>query len=123
VGALNPKSRSQARRLTPDQREKLDRLADLLRSQSEERREAFWESLPTMGKKKTKPKEGTMARVIADRIEALGLSKYAVSKSAGLSQTVLNRFLRGERDLRVASFEKLCRVLDLELVVIPGEKQ
>ncbi len=52
-----------------------------------------------------------LQRAIRDR----GESGYAIAKGSGVSQSVLNRFLSGERDLRLSTAAKLCEYLRLEL--------
>jgi transcriptional regulator with XRE-family HTH domain len=67
-----------------------------------------------------KPKGDTMSGIIADRVRALGLTAYAVGKRAGVSPVVVQRFLKGERDLQLKTVEKLCQALDLVLIVKVG---
>jgi len=94
-----------------------DRLAGLLREQPPERLDAFWEELPTMGKKRAKrPASETLAGSIKARIKALGLTAYALGKSSGVSAVVIQRFLNGERGITLETAEKLCGALDLVLV-------
>jgi len=79
--------------------------------------DAFWEELPTMGKKRAKrPASETLAGSIKARIKALGLTAYALGKSSGVSAVVIQRFLNGERGITLETAEKLCGALDLVLV-------
>ncbi|MGP0069139.1 MAG: helix-turn-helix domain-containing protein [Isosphaeraceae bacterium] len=57
--------------------------------------------------------------IIADRIAAESLSLNGLHEETGVSPAVLSRFIRGERDIRVATAQKLCNALDL--VLIPRE--
>jgi len=43
-------------------------------------------------------------------------SVYQIAKDAGVSETLLSRFLSGERDIRLATADKLAGVLSLKLV-------
>jgi hypothetical protein len=76
-----------------------------------------------MAKKRSRKFEaGTMGSIIAGRVRDLGLTAYAVGKRAGVSPTVVRRFLIGERDLKLETVEKVCKALDLVLTVKPGSK-
>ena len=44
-------------------------------------------------------------------------SVYQIAKESGISQIVITRFLSGERDIRMATADKLARVLKLQLAV------
>ena len=58
---------------------------------------------------------------IADSLkQAIGTSDrtvYQIAKESGISQIVIARFLSGERDIRMATADKLARVLNLQLTV------
>lgn len=43
-------------------------------------------------------------------------SRYALAKATGVSEGVLSRFVNGERDLRLATVDRLASALGLELV-------
>jgi transcriptional regulator with XRE-family HTH domain len=43
-------------------------------------------------------------------------TEYAVAKGSGVSQSVLNRFLKGERSIGIETAAKLCAYLKLDLV-------
>ena len=45
------------------------------------------------------------------------MTMYEIAKRAGVSQIVISRFLSGERDIRVATADKLAEVLGLKLVI------
>jgi transcriptional regulator with XRE-family HTH domain len=47
--------------------------------------------------------------------QASGLTPYRVAKDAGVAHVVLQRFLKGERDVRAQTFNKLCGALGLVL--------
>ena len=47
-------------------------------------------------------------------IRESGMSCYEIAKQAGTTPAVVGRFLKGERDLRLATVERLATVLNLE---------
>jgi len=51
---------------------------------------------------------------IITRIKDSGLNQVELAKAAGISQSVLSRFLRGETSLRFQTLEKLWPVLMAE---------
>ena len=48
-------------------------------------------------------------------IEKSGHSNYAISQLSGVSQSVLNRFTGGERDITLSTAGKIAAALGLEL--------
>jgi transcriptional regulator with XRE-family HTH domain len=60
-----------------------------------------------------------MAKSIVDQlrqsITQSGESEYAIAKGSGVSQSVLNRFMNGERSIGLETAAKLCAYLKLEL--------
>ena len=50
-------------------------------------------------------------------IEKSGLSNYAISQLSGVSQSVLNRFTSGERDITLSTAGKIAAALGAELRV------
>jgi transcriptional regulator with XRE-family HTH domain len=68
--------------------------------------------------KKTKPRP-TTPLTISDQLRAIivdsGKTAYAVGKLADVDPGVVQRFLTGERDLRVATLDKLAAALGLRL--------
>jgi DNA-binding LacI/PurR family transcriptional regulator len=44
------------------------------------------------------------------------ITVYEIAKQARVSQIILSRFLSGERDIRMATADKLARVLALILI-------
>jgi ribosome-binding protein aMBF1 (putative translation factor) len=90
-------------------RDKLDRLASLLRRHSRDRLESF-------GKRVMKKEPEALSEVIAQTIRERGISTYALGKQTGISPTVIQRFLRGERGLTLKTADELAKVLDLVLV-------
>lgn len=53
---------------------------------------------------------------LATIIRSRGLTSYEVGKLAGIDQCMIARFLRGERDLRLATLDKIAAALGLDLV-------
>ncbi|MES1213409.1 MAG: helix-turn-helix domain-containing protein [Singulisphaera sp.] len=45
-----------------------------------------------------------------------GESEYAIGKATGVSQSVLSRFVNGERGISLETAAKLCRYLELDLL-------
>ena len=44
-----------------------------------------------------------------------GESEYAIGKATGVSQSILSRFVNGERGISLETAAKLCEHLELEL--------
>ncbi|MBI4585921.1 MAG: helix-turn-helix transcriptional regulator [Planctomycetes bacterium] len=49
-------------------------------------------------------------------IQASDLTVYEIAKRAMVSQIIISRFLSGERDIRMATGDRLAQVLGLKLV-------
>jgi transcriptional regulator with XRE-family HTH domain len=45
----------------------------------------------------------------------LRAGQYAIAQATGVSQSVLNRFINGERGISLETAAKLCQYLDLDL--------
>jgi plasmid maintenance system antidote protein VapI len=56
----------------------------------------------------------TVSEQLKQAIQSQGTA-YRAGKASGVAATVIQRFLNGERDLRLATADKLCAVLGLEL--------
>lgn len=57
-------------------------------------------------------------RTFADQIRAAAKrygTPYALARDSGVNSAVVGRFLKGERDVTLATAEKLCNALGLEL--------
>ena len=59
-------------------------------------------------------KSGIRAQLL-DAIEKSGLNRFQLAKQAGLPYAVVHGLVSGGRDVTLASAEKLCEVLSLEL--------
>lgn len=57
-----------------------------------------------------------LAARLKEAITASGATHYAIGKQAGIRPDLLDRFMRGERDLRLASAGKIANALGLDLV-------
>ena len=64
-----------------------------------------------MSKKRTTTISQQLHRAIRDS----GLTSYRLGMDSGTKPTVIDRFMRGERDLRLRTVDKLAAVLELEL--------
>jgi transcriptional regulator with XRE-family HTH domain len=61
----------------------------------------------------------TISEQLREVIRRRGLTAYKVAKDAGLSHTVVQRFLDGERGLKLDSADKLAQTLRLRLMEDP----
>jgi len=67
-----------------------------------------------MGKKrKQKP---TLSDQIRRLIESSGMSRYEIARQTGIEQSVLSRFMSGERGLTTLTLDRLGELFDLEVV-------
>jgi len=65
-----------------------------------------------MAKAKKPP---TIDEQLREAIENSGQTRYAIAKAAGVAQPIVDRFVSGERDLRLATAAKLAQALGLTL--------
>lgn len=83
----------------------LDELADLVGELTPERRHELMETL--------------MAKDISEALKLLiskdARTSYRLAADAGVKQQVIDRFMTGERDIRMATAAKLAKALSLEL--------
>lgn len=59
---------------------------------------------------------------IRHAIESSDASRYRISKDTGIAQSVLSRFLSGERGLDLATVERLADYLELRVTIEPKNK-
>ena len=59
--------------------------------------------------------EASVADLLRTAVKESGLTSYRIAKDAGIAQIVLDRFVHGERDLRLETAAKVARVLGLTL--------
>ena len=57
-----------------------------------------------------------LSRRLKAAIEASDLTHNAIAVQAGVSNQMVSRFVKGERDLRLATAGKIAAVLKLELI-------
>jgi hypothetical protein len=97
-----------------------DKLAALLAEQAPDRVDALFDEVLVMPPRKKSQPPG-LSDVIEHTIRSRGLSAYAVAKAAGISATIVQRFLyHKRRGLSLKSVEKLAAALDL--VLVPREE-
>lgn len=58
---------------------------------------------------------GRLSQTLRDALRASDKSMYQIAQDAGVSQIVVSRFLSGERDIRMATADKLAEALGLNL--------
>ena len=58
---------------------------------------------------------GQLSQALRDALRTSDKSMYQIAKDAGVSQIVLSRFVSGERDIRMATADKLAATLGLTL--------
>ena len=62
------------------------------------------------------PIPDSVSEALKRAIQTSDLTVYEIAKRAKVSQIIISRFLSGERDIRMATADKLSRVLGLKLV-------
>jgi DNA-binding phage protein len=82
--------------------------------------------------RKTRPRGKARAAQAPDRhslsgqlrhvIAARRLTAYAVARDAGVDVRLVQRFLDGERDIKLATADKIARALGLRLVEVASRK-
>jgi transcriptional regulator with XRE-family HTH domain len=61
------------------------------------------------------PSKKTIIDQLQRAILKSGETEYAIAKGSGVSQSVLSRFVSGERGISLETASKLCEYLKLEL--------
>ena len=56
-----------------------------------------------------------MSEQLREAIEASGMSRYEIAKSAAIDESALGKFFHGERGLSLKALDRLAEFLDLEL--------
>lgn len=64
---------------------------------------------------RTLPEAGDIAEALKTALQASPQSIYKICQEAGISQIVVSRFLSGERDIRLATADRLAKVLGLSV--------
>lgn len=88
---------------------KLDQLTAALKRLPQQRQEKALKMLE-------QEEETPLALALKDAIKSSGATHYAIGKQAKIRPDLLDRFMRGERDLRLATAGKVARALGLDLV-------
>lgn len=68
---------------------------------------------PARGAQSSSP--SSLSETLKQAIRNSEQSEYQIAKLAGVSQIVITRFLAGERDIRMATADKLAEALGLKL--------
>ena len=68
------------------------------------------------------PKPLSFTEMIRRAAISDGRTAYRLSKDSGVDVAVVQRFMSGERGLTLATAEKLCRALGLDLVSKSGRR-
>jgi hypothetical protein len=58
---------------------------------------------------------GRLSQALREALQASDKSMYQIAQDAGIAQIVVSRFLSGERDIRMATADKLAEALGLTL--------
>jgi plasmid maintenance system antidote protein VapI len=61
------------------------------------------------------PKRNTIIDQLQKAIADSKQTEYAIAKGSGVSQSIVNRFISGERGISLETAGKLCRYLELDL--------
>jgi ribosome-binding protein aMBF1 (putative translation factor) len=62
------------------------------------------------------PIPDSVSNALKRTIQTSDMTVYEIAKRARVSQIIISRFLSGERDIRMATADKLAQVLALKLV-------
>jgi len=65
---------------------------------------------------------GTLADDLKKAIAESGMTTYAIAKQCGISQIGIDRFVNGERDMRIETASKICHVLGYGLAKLETSK-
>jgi plasmid maintenance system antidote protein VapI len=60
-------------------------------------------------------KKRTIVDQLRQAMRDSGQTEYAIAKGSGVNQSVVNRFVTGERGISLDTAAKLCEYLDLDL--------
>ena len=62
------------------------------------------------------PLSDSLSEALRQAIRGCEMTEYQIAKRAGISQIMISRFLSGERDIRLATADKLAHALGLKLI-------
>lgn len=63
-----------------------------------------------------RPDRPTLSSRLREVVNARGLTAYSLGRDAGVDHRAIQRFLDGEKDLRLTTADKIAEVLGLHLV-------
>lgn len=63
------------------------------------------------------PQPGALSDALRAAVQASPKSVYQICKEAGISQIVVSRFLSGERDIRLATADRLAKALGIAIAI------
>lgn len=71
-----------------------------------------------MAKKRSKQNQRKLlfSEQLKQRIDGSELTRYRIAKESGVAQSTLSSFVNGRRALSLANIDKVCDLLDLDLV-------
>lgn len=61
-------------------------------------------------------KSNTIVEQLRQAMVSSGQTEYAIAKGSGVSQSIVNRFARGQRGISLETAAKICAYLKLDLV-------
>lgn len=61
---------------------------------------------------------GRLSQALKEALRSSDKSTYQIARDAGVSQVVVSRFLSGERDIHMATADKLAEALGLKLAKV-----
>ena len=93
-------------------KERLDRLEEIFRQLPPERQNAMMDMLNA----------GNLAEDLRKAISDSGLTHYALGKAASVDIASIDRFMSGERDMKIMTASKICSVLGYGLAKIEPPK-
>jgi hypothetical protein len=62
------------------------------------------------------PEAGAISDALRGAIQSSSKSVYQICKEAGISQIVVSRFLSGQRDIRLATADRLAKALGIAVL-------
>ena len=65
--------------------------------------------------RRAEPLGESLSKALKAAVRGSELTAYEIAKRTGISQIILSRFLSGERDIRLATADKLADALGLKL--------
>jgi DNA-binding phage protein len=82
-------------------------------AREKDRRRKIMQEFPPLEPANAEP--GGLSDALRTAIKESGKSVYQICKDAGISQIVISRFLSGERDIRLATADRLAKALGIAI--------